>query len=129
MYIALSIISLIAGVGLMVLYYSFGIFPNGSLFGAFLILYFIYSTVILFSHQTKEEDFAKYKKAKTEYEIIKNKCVDISTSMLIDYIDDIKKANDLIEKSKKWHDNWYLKDFYYKEIAELPSIEVKDLIY
>ena len=128
MYIALSIISLIAGVGLMVLYYRFDIFPNGTLPGAFLILYSIYSTVILFSHQTKEEDLAKYEKAKTEYEIIQNKCVDISTSTLIDYIDDIEKANDLVEKSKKWHNNWYLKDFYYKEIGELPVLELKDLI-
>ncbi len=127
MSIALLIISLIAGVGLIVLYFCFDISPTCGFFGFLLVLYFIYATVILFSRQTKDEDFAKYEKAKTEYEIIKNKCVDISAEMLIDYIDDIKKANDLIEKSKKWHDNWYLKDFYYKEIAELPVIELKEL--
>jgi len=127
MYIALLIISLIAGVGLIVLCFCFDVGRNCGLCGIVFVLYFIYATVILCSHQTKEEDFAKYEKAKTEYEIIKNKCVDISTSTLIDYIDDIEKANNLVEKSKKWHDNWYLKDFYYKEIGELPVLELKEL--
>lgn len=125
MYIALLIISLITGVGLIVLHFYFDISP---LFGTLFILYSVYATVGLCCHQTKEEDFAKYEKAKTEYEIIKNKCVDISTSTLLYYIDDIEKANKLIEQSKKYHDNWYLKDFYYKEIGELPILELKDLI-
>jgi hypothetical protein len=128
MYIALLIISLIAGVGLIVLHFCFDIFQEGPLFGTLLILYSIYATVALCFCQTKEEDFEKYEKAKTEYEIIKNKCVDISTSTLVDYIDDIKEANKLIEKSKKWHNNWYLKNFYYKEIGELPVLELKNLI-
>lgn len=128
MYIALLIISLIAGVVLTVLCFCFDIGQNCGLCGVVLVLYFIYATVALCCHQTKEEDFAKYEKAKTEYEIIKNKCVDISTATLIEYIYDIKEANDMIERSKKYHDNWYLKNFYYKEIAELPTIELKDLI-
>lgn len=128
MYIALLIMSLIAGVCLIVLHFYFDIFQEGPLFGTLLILYSIYATVALCFCQTKEEDFEKYQKAKTEYEIIKNKCVDISTSTLVDYIDDIEEANKLIEKSKKWHNNWYLKNFYYKEISELPVLELKDLI-
>lgn len=128
MYIALLIISLIAGVGFIVLCFCFDGSPTCGWFGTVFVLYFIYATVILLSHRTKKEDFAKYEKAKTEYEIIKNKCVDISTTTLIDYIDDIEKANKLIEKSKKYHDNWYLKDFYYKEIGELPVLELKELI-
>lgn len=124
MYIVLLIISFIAGITL------FCFFSNaiGRFIGGLLFLYGVYAGVILSSHQTKKEDFAKYEKAKAEYEIIKNKCVYISTEMLIDYIDDIKKANDLIEKSKKWHNNWYLKDFYYKEIGELQVLELKELI-
>jgi len=128
MYIALLIISLIAGVLLIVLFFCFDAGQNCFLFGVLLVLYFIYATVILCCHQTKEEDLAKYEKAKTECEIIKNKCVDINTETFIEYIDDIREANDLIKRSKKWHDNWYLKNFYYKEIGELPVIELKDLI-
>ena len=126
MYIALLIIAFIAGITLFCFFFDRrGI---GAFLGLLLFLYGVYAVTVLLSHQTKEDDFAKYEKARTEYEIIKNKCVDISTSTMIDYIDDIKKANDLIEKSKKWHDNWYLKDFYYKEIGELPVLELKDLI-
>ena len=100
----------------------------GRFIGGLLFIYGAYAGLILLTHRTKKEDLAIYEKAKTEYEIIKNKSVDISTSTLIDYIDDIEKANNLVEKSKKWHNNWYLKDFYYKEIGELPVIELKDLI-
>jgi len=126
MYIALLIISFIAGTVLLYFYIN-GKWP-GCVLGAMFLAYGLDSIIILASHQTKKEDLAKYEKAKTEYEIIKNKCVDISAEMLIDYIDDIEKANDLIEKSKKWHNNWYLKDFYYKEIGELPLLELKELI-
>lgn len=126
MYIALSIISLVVGIVLLYFYID-GKWP-GCVLGAMFLLYGLDSIIMLASHQTKKEDLAKYEKAKTEYEIIKNKSVDISTSTLIDYIDDIEEANDLIEKSKKWHNNWYLKDFYYKEIGELPVLELKELI-
>lgn len=126
MYIALSIISLVVGIVLLYFYID-GKWP-GCVLGAMLLLYGLNSIIMLANHQTKKEDLAKYEKAKTEYEIIKNKCVDISAPTLLDYIDDIEKANDLIEKSKKWHNNWYLKDFYYKEIGELPILELKELI-
>ena len=126
MYIALSIISLVVGIVLLYFYID-GKWP-GCVLGAMFLLYGLDSIIMLASHQTKKEDLAKYEKAKTEYEIIKNKCVDISTPTLLDYIDDIEKANDLIEKSKKWHNNWYLKNFYYKETGELPVLELKDLI-
>ena len=57
MYIALLIISLIAGVVLTVLCFCFDIGQNCGLCGVVLVLYFIYATVVLCCHQTKEEDF------------------------------------------------------------------------
>lgn len=126
MYIVLSIISLVVGIVLLYFYID-GKLP-GCVLGAMFLVYGLDSIIVLASHQTKKEDLAKYEKAKTEYEIIKNKSVDISSSILLDYIDDIEKANDLVEKSKKWHNNWYLKNFYYKEIGELPVLELKELI-
>lgn len=109
MYIALFIISFIAGTVLLYFYID-GKWP-GCVLGAMFLIYGLDSIIILASHQTKKEDFAKYEKAKAEYEIIKNKCVDISAEMLIDYIDDIEKANDLIEKSKKMAQQLVFKRF------------------
>ena len=52
---------------------------------------------------------------------------DIPIYLAAEYKDHIDKVNRLIDKSAKYHDNWYMSPFYYKEIGELEKIKTDSI--
>lgn len=90
------------------------------LFGA----YTITSPVTYFSRIKVDDMLKQYEKAKMELYLLESK-EDLSLSILNDYIFDITMMNELIEDSRKYHDNLYLGPFYYKEVADLKLLDHK----
>lgn len=95
--------------------------------GAFLILYGTISVIPFFGHNDIDDDLKNYEKSKAKLEIIKEK-ENLPIGLIMDFKYDINSTNKLIEKSKKYHDNWFLSSFYYKEIGELDKLETDSIL-
>ena len=94
------------------------------------ILFLLYSTSAIIAIQTKttpEEEYAKYQKAKSEYEILKSDHI-LSVEAMIAFKEDVDNMNDLIRDSQKYQDHWYLGPFYYKSTADLPILNYDTII-
>ena len=87
------------------------------------LLYPVFSFLALGLHDNKVDDMKRYHKAVSEYNIIME-TKEIDYDLFQDYIMDITQVNKLIDDSKKYHNNWYLGPFYYKEIGELKPINI-----
>lgn len=97
-----------------------------SIFGAFLTIYGIISFLALASHNNLDYDLEEYEKAKTEMRFLQNE-EDIPIHLAVEYKGHIEEVNRLIDKSAKYHDNWYMNQFYYKEIGELEKIKTDSI--
>ena len=129
MFVALFSFAIILGLFLMWLIFSDRINMISSIGGILLILsifilvYGIGSALSLATKNDLEYDMKMYLKAKTEIEMIESTEVSLPIEVINAYWDDISQANDLVMNSRKYHNNWYLKQFYYKEIADLSLLK------
>ena len=129
MFVALFSFAIVLGLFLIFLVFSDRININIGTGGILLVLsiliftYGLSSVLALVTKSDLEYDMKMYLKAKTEIEMIESTEVSIPIEVISEYWDDISHANNLVMKSRKYHDNWYLKQFYYKEIAELPLLK------
>lgn len=96
------------------------------IFGIILSCYGICSFVALASHNNLDHDLEQYEKAKTEMRFLQNE-EDIPIHLAVEYKGHIEKVNRLIDKSAKYHDNWYMNQFYYKEIGQLEKIKTDSI--
>lgn len=126
-YILISVLALIVG---FVLVY-FAIEEDWCDFligvGTIILFYGIFSLLPYFLHDNLDNDLTKYEKAKFKLEVIENS-EEIPMSVLSDFKESIDSMNELIDKSAKYHDNWFLGPFYYKEIGELDKLVLSDTI-
>lgn len=129
MYVFLFVFAIVLGVFLMWLILSDRVSMSTDIGSALLpvaiviLTYGVSCAVTLLTKKDLEYDMTKYLKAKTEIEIFSNDCSTIPLKVASEYYNDITDANNLVMKSRKYHDNWYLKQFYYKEIADLPLLK------
>lgn len=86
-----------------------------------LLLYGILSFIPFGAHDDLAADMNRYEKAKAELEIIET-YEGLPVELICDFKRDIKYANKLIDKSKKYHNNWFLSSFYYEEVADLEKL-------
>jgi hypothetical protein len=68
-----------------------------------------------------ETDYRKYMKAKSECELLKTEA-NVSMETVTYFTEYIDSMNKRIEKSKKYKDHWYLKNFYNEETAALEPL-------
>jgi len=70
-----------------------------------------------------EYELSEYRKAEYEY-----KCLISGDTINIDavksFLNDIDNVNKNIVSSRKYHDHWFLSPFYYKEIADLETLDM-----
>ena len=127
-YVLISILTTLLGVFLI--YLACDVIHNwidlSATFGVILLCYGISSFLALASHNNLDYDLKEYEKAKTEMRFLQNE-EDIPIHLVVEYKDHIDEVNRLIDKSAKYHDNWYMNKFYYKEIGELEKIKTDSI--
>ena len=127
-YVLISIFTTFLGVFLI--YLAYDVIDNGielcATFGVILLCYGISSFLVLASHNNLDYDLKEYEKAKTEMRFLQNE-EDIPIHLVVEYKKHIDEVNRLIDKSAKYHDNWYMNQFYYKEIGELEKIKTDSI--
>lgn len=127
-YVLISIFTTLFGVFLI--YLACEVIDKGielsSVFGIILLTYGVSSFLALASHNNLDDDLKEYEKAKTEMVFLQNEEV-IPIHLAVEYKDHIDNVNRLIDKSAKYHDNWYMNQFYYKEIGELEKIKTDSI--
>lgn len=127
-FILITILAVVIGIVLVYLTTEQGIGGDFTFaVGVFLILYGIISLIPFFEHNDIDDDLKNYENSKAKFEIIKEK-ENLPIGLIMDFKRDINSTNKLIEKSKKYHDNWYLGSFYYKEIGELDKLETDSIL-
>lgn len=127
-YILISTLTTLLGVFLM--YLAINVIDNGYLLsaisGIILLTYGLSSFIALASHNNLDYDLKEYEKAKVEMSYLQNE-EDIPIHLVIEFKNNIENVNRLIDKSAKYHNNWYLNKFYYKEIGELEKIKIDSI--
>lgn len=128
MYIFLFVFAIILGIFLLWLASSNHVtefFSSMSIIlGLCIFVYGLSAAIALLTKNDLEHDMNKYLKARTEIEILSNECSTISMQIASEYYDDVSSANSLVKESRKYHNNWYLRQFYYKDIADLPLLKL-----
>jgi hypothetical protein len=89
--------------------------------GGILLFYGFLSFIPLGAHDDLDTDLNRYEKAKAKLEIMET-YEGLPVELICDFKRDIKYANKLIDKSKKYHNNWFLSSFYYEEVADLEKL-------
>ena len=120
-FILISILTIVFGIVFLYLACSTRFVDLFAVLGAIFLSYGLGSIIPLSGHDDLNDDLQKYEKAKAEMRVIQNED-DLPIHLVIEYKNHIDEANKLIEKSAKYHDNWYLSPFYYKEIGELEKL-------
>lgn len=72
---------------------------------------------------TLEDDLRYYENSRCKCEMLNDKDVVLSLDMVIDMRNDIRETNNRIRNSKKYHNHWYLKALYYKEVGGLDILK------
>lgn len=129
-YILISILTILLGVFLIYLVCD-DVIEKGielsSVFGVILLTYGVGSFVVLASHNNLDYDLKEYEKAKkVEMKFLQNE-ENIPIHLAVEFKNNIENVNRLIDKSAKYHNNWYLNKFYYKEIGELEKIKIDSI--
>ena len=134
MFIALSIISVVLGIIFVFLASFFwNKWRNENLqciSGATAALLFIYAGTSILMYacwDTPIDELKRYEAAKQESEFLK-KTDGIPYATVEQYTEDIKKVNEMIDDSRRWHDHWYLYPFFHKETAELEKISCDTVV-
>lgn len=120
-FILISILTIVLGIVFVYLACSTKFTDLFAALGTILLCYGFGSFVPLSGHDDLNDDLQKYEKAKAEMRVIQNED-DLPIHLVVEYKNHIDEANKLIEKSAKYHDNWYLSPFYYEEIGKLEKL-------
>ena len=122
MYIPILVVLIIAGIILIavgVCNEKPGLMASGSISFAIGFLMF----VTLTCKTSVEYELSEYRQAEYEY-----KCLISGDTINIDavksFLNDIDNVNKNIVSSRKYHDHWFLSPFYYKEIADLETLDM-----
>ena len=129
-YVVISIVSMLLGFALIFKFID-RIKDNNWFFfviiiSIVLVTYGLSSLLPWLKHSELEDDMSKYEKANLEYQILQKE-YELPIGVVLEYKNDIEDMNELIDMSKKYHDNWYLESFYYKEVGELPKFPVENI--
>lgn len=127
-YILISTLTTLLGVFLI--YLAWNVIDKGfelsAVFGIIMLTYGVGSFVVLARHNNLDYDLKEYEKAKVEMVFLQNE-EDIPIHLAVEFKSNIENVNRLIDKSAKYHNNWYLNKFYYKEIGELEKIKIDSI--
>lgn len=72
---------------------------------------------------TLEDDLRYYENSRCKCEILNDKDAVLSLDMIIGMRNDIRETNNRIRKSRKYHNHWYLKALFYKEVGDLEILK------
>jgi hypothetical protein len=88
--------------------------------------YFVCSVVILSSNTSVKAEYRKYIDAKDKFELLQTNKV-TSLRLANDFVKDVENMNELIEKSNKYYNNWYLGILYHEETGKLQTFDLKSI--
>ena len=77
--------------------------------------------VVYFSGHSLDEDIRCYNKAKAEAVVLESG-IDVPYSLFVAYMDDIEKANKMVEKSVRWKGHPYMGAYYNEETASFGKV-------
>ena len=88
--------------------------------------YFMCSVLIISNNTSVKAEYRKYLDAKDKFELLQTNKV-TSLRLVNDFVKDVENMNELIEKSNKYHNNWYLGILYHEETGKLQTFDLKSI--
>lgn len=89
-------------------------------------VYFMGSVLVLSNNTSVKDEHKQYLDAKDKFELLQTNKV-TSLRLANDFIKDVENMNELIENSRKYHNNWYLGILYHEETGKLQTFDLKSI--
>lgn len=128
MLILISILTIV--LGFLLLYLTINVFVDKNFWYSLSIVaticflaFGVTSLLVGLTRTTLEDDLRNYENSRCKCDILNDENAVLSLDVVVDMRNDIKETNYRIKNSRKYHDNWYLKVLFYKEVGELEILK------